>query len=89
MTGAVYFSISDSSREKLYRIAEEYFCEALGIVSENLEEPNNFGVEIMAPVTDGDSQRTVPELSHIDFGLPATVDDLEDFVRSPLLRPRL
>ena len=79
-TGAVYFGMDADTSQKLTRIVEDYFYEALesaGIVPESVEDGYSFGCYVMVPVAG------VPWVYALDLGLPAGVGDLEAFVEDP------
>lgn len=89
VTGAVYFEPDNDTKQKLYEVAEAYFDEAMqsiGIIAESVDEKNAFKCYVMAPVKDGASTRDIPLIDAFDFGLPAGVEDLENYVRNPLAR---
>ncbi|MDD5923394.1 MAG: hypothetical protein PUC88_01240 [Clostridia bacterium] len=89
MTGAVYFEMDAGTKQKLCEIAESYFDEAIesiGIVPQSVEEGYAFQCYVMAPAKDGESAMEVPWVYSFDFGLPADVEDLNDFVRNPKSR---
>ena len=89
VTGAVYFEMDADTRQKLSKIVESYFDEAIesiGIVPENVDEGYAFQCYVMAPAKDGESTTEVPWVYSFDFGLPAGVEDLNAFVRNPQSR---
>lgn len=89
VTGAVYFEMDADTRQKLTKIVESYFDEAIesiGIVQESVDEGYEFQCYVMAPAKDGESKAEVPWVYSFDFGLPAGVEDLNAFVRNPQSR---
>nr|MBQ4318031.1 hypothetical protein [Clostridia bacterium] len=83
VTGAVYFQPDDDTKRQLCEIVEEYFYEAIGsigIIPESLEDDHVFECHVMAPVADGNSTVKIPGVYWFDFGLPAEIKDLNEYV---------
>ena len=78
-TGDVYFIMDQDTQYALERAMASYLYECMGIVQEY--DDDGFSCSIMAPSHD---------LEHFDsfnYGLPAGVKDLYEFVRNPDSRP--
>ena len=90
VSGEVYFEMDAVTKQTLNETAEAYFFEAMetiGIIPESEDEGYAFQSHVIAPVKDGPSSAIVPWVHAFDFGLPAGVEDLETFVRTPESRP--
>lgn len=89
VTGALYFEPDDETKQKMDKVVEAYFDEALksiGIVAESVDEGRAFKCHVMAPARDGDSITEIPWTNAFDFGIPAGVKDLDSYVRNPQTR---
>jgi len=83
VTGAVYFQPDDDTKRQLRETVEAYFYEAIGsigIIPESLENDHVFECFVMAPVADGNSTVKIPGVYWFDFGLPAGIKDLNEYV---------
>ena len=77
-TGDVYFKMDQDTQYALDRAMASYLYECMGIVQ---EYDDGFSCSIMAPSHD-------PEhFDSFNYGLPAGVKDLDEFVRNPDSRP--
>lgn len=86
VTGALYFENDQSTKEKLNEIAAAFLYETMGITPEGDED--YFECYVLAPFRDEDHELHAYEFNYgFDFGIPAGVEDLEAFVRSPESRP--
>ena len=78
-TGDVYFKMDQDTQYALDRAMASYLYECMGIVQEY--DDDGFSCSIMAPSHD-------PEyFDSFNYGLPAGVKDLDEFVRNPDSRP--
>ena len=78
-TGDVYFIMDQDTQYALERAMASYLYESIGIVQEY--DDDGFSCSIMAPSHD-------PEhFDSFNYGLPAGVKDLDEFVRNPDSRP--
>ena len=79
-TGDVYFKMDQDTQHALERAMASYLYECMGIVQ---EYDDGFSCSIMAPSYDQE------HFDSFDYGLPAGVKDLYEFVRNPDARPTI
>ena len=78
-TGDVYFKMDQDTQRALDRAMAAYLYECMGIVQEY--DDDGFSCSIMAPSYDQE------HFDSFNYGLPAGVKDLDEFVRNPDSRP--
>ena len=79
-TGDVYFKMDQDTQHALELAMASYLYECMGIVQ---EYDDGFSCSIMAPSYDQE------HFDSFDYGLPAGVKDLYEFVRNPDARPTI
>ena len=77
-TGDVYFKMDQDTQHALERAMASYLYECMDIVQ---EYDDGFSCSVMAPSYDQE------HFDSFDYGLPAGVKDLDEFVRNPDSRP--